>query len=53
MPTETFKTDYGNIPKLTENNYPRLKEKVRRVLMGADADYIVTREKSEPEKQCS
>jgi hypothetical protein len=49
MPTETFKTDYGNIPKLTENNYPRWKEKVRRALMGADAYYIVTRKKPEPE----
>jgi len=44
MPTETFKTDYGNIPKLTENNYPIWNEKVHRVLMGADAYYIVTRE---------
>jgi len=44
MPTETFKTDYGNIPKLTENNYPIWQEKVPRVLMGADAYYIVTSE---------
>jgi len=44
MPTETFKTDYGSVPKLTENNYPMWREKVRRVIMGADAYEIVTRE---------
>jgi len=49
MPTETFKSIYGNIPKLTENNYPMRKEKVLRVIMGADAYEIMTREEPEPE----
>jgi len=49
MPTGTFKTDYGNIPKLTENNYPMWREKVQRVIMGADVYEIVTREEPEPE----
>ena len=49
MTTETFKSAYGNIPKLTENNYPMWKEKVRRVIMGADAYEIMTREEPEPE----
>jgi len=49
MTTETFKSAYGNIPKLTENNYPMWKENVRRVIMGADAYEIMTRE--EPERE--
>jgi len=49
MTTETFKSAYGNIPKLTENNYPMWKEKVWRVIMGADACEIMTREEPEPE----
>jgi hypothetical protein len=43
MPTETFETDYGNVPKLSEYNYSMWREKVRRVIMGADAYEIVTR----------
>jgi len=46
MPTEIIKNHYGYIPQLTENNYPIWKEKVHRVLMGADAYYIVTREEA-------
>jgi hypothetical protein len=49
MPTETFKTYYGSIPKLTEDNNPMWREKVRRVIMGADAYEIMTREEPEPE----
>jgi len=49
MTTETFKSAYGNIPKLTENNYPMWKEKVRQVTMGADAYEIMTTEEPEPE----
>jgi len=49
MPTETFKTEYGNIPKLTENNYLMRREKVGRVMMGADAYEIMTGEDPEPE----
>jgi len=51
MPTETFKTDYGNIPKFTENNYPMWREKVRRVIMEADTYEIMTGE--EPELECN
>jgi len=50
MPTETIKSIYSNIPKLTENNYPMWKEKVRRVIMGADAYKIMTREGPEPQR---
>jgi len=49
MTPETFKSAYGNIPKLTENNYPMWKENVWRVIMGADAYEIMTRE--EPERE--
>jgi hypothetical protein len=49
MPTEIFKSGYGNIPKLTENNYPMWKEKVLHVIVGADAYEIMTREEPEPE----
>ena len=49
MPTETFKTYYGSIPKLTETNHPMWREKVRRVIMGADAYEIMTRDEPEPE----
>ncbi|KAF8243940.1 hypothetical protein K440DRAFT_636657 [Wilcoxina mikolae CBS 423.85] len=49
MPTKTFKTDYGNVPKLTENNNPMWREKVRRVFVGADAYEIITREEPQQE----
>ena len=49
MTSETIKSAYGNIPKLTENNYPMWKEKVRRVIMGANTYEIMTREEPEPE----
>jgi hypothetical protein len=49
MPTETVKSIYGNIPKLTKNDYPMWKEKVWWVIMGADAYEIMTRQEPEPE----
>jgi hypothetical protein len=49
MTIKTFKSAYSNIPKLTENNNPMWKEKVWRVIMGADAYEIMTREEPEPE----
>ena len=49
MNTETFKSAYANITKLTENKYPMWKEKVRWVIMGADAYDIITRAEPEPE----
>jgi hypothetical protein len=49
MTTETFKSAYGNIPTSNENNYPTWKEKVRQVIMGADAYKVMTREEPEPE----
>jgi len=49
MPTKTFKSIYRNIPKLTENNYGMWQAKVRRVIVGADAYEIMTREEPEPE----
>jgi len=33
MSNETFKTDHGNVPKLTEENYPVWKQNIRRVLI--------------------
>jgi hypothetical protein len=42
MSNETFKTDHGNVPKLTEENYPVWKEKIRRVLLTKRASDIVT-----------
>jgi len=50
MPTEIFNSVYGNFPKLTEGNYPTWKEKARRVIMGADAYEIMTREEPEAER---
>jgi hypothetical protein len=49
MPTETFKSAYVEILKLTENNYLMWKEKVRRVIMEAEAYEIMTSEEPEPE----
>jgi len=48
MPAETFKTDYSNVPKLTEYNYSMWRKKLRRVIMGADACETVTRTEAEP-----
>jgi hypothetical protein len=42
MSNETFKTDHGNVPKLTEENYPVWKQKIRRVLIATKAYDIVT-----------
>ena len=42
MSNETFKTDHGNVPKLTEENYPVWKQKIRRVLIAKKAYNIVT-----------
>jgi len=42
MSNETFKTDHGNVPKLTEENYPVWKQKIRRVLIAKKAYDIVT-----------
>jgi len=39
---ETFKTDHGNVPKLTEENYPVWTQKIRRVLIAKKAYNIVT-----------
>jgi len=40
--TEMFKTNYGFIPKLTHNNYPTLRKKVRHALVAMRAYDIVT-----------
>jgi len=42
MSNETFKTDHGNVPKLTEENYPVWKQKIHRVLIAKKAYDIVT-----------
>jgi len=42
MSNETFKTDHGNVPKLTEENYPVWKQKICRVLIAKKAYNIVT-----------
>jgi len=42
MSNETFKTDHGNVPKLTEENYPVWKQKIRQVLIAMKAYNIVT-----------
>jgi len=42
MSNETFKTDHGNVPKLTKENYPVWKQKIRRVLITKKAYNIVT-----------
>jgi hypothetical protein len=42
MSNQTFKTDHGNVPKLTEENYPVWKQKIRRVIITKKAYNIVT-----------
>jgi hypothetical protein len=42
MSNETFKTDHGNVPKLTEENYPVWKQKICRVLIAKKTYNIVT-----------
>jgi hypothetical protein len=42
MSNEIFKTNHGNVPKLTEENYPVWKQKIRRVLIAKKAYNIVT-----------
>jgi hypothetical protein len=42
MSNETFKTDHGNVPKLTEGNYHVLKQKIYRVLITREAYNMVT-----------
>ena len=42
MSNETFKTDHGNVPKLTEENYPVWKQKICRVLIAKKVYNIVT-----------
>jgi len=42
MSNETFKTDHGNVPKLTEENNPVWKQKIRGVLIAKKAYNIVT-----------
>jgi len=42
MSNKTFKTDHGNVPKLTEENYPVWKQKICRVLIVKKAYNIVT-----------
>ena len=47
--TEMFTTDYGFIPKLTHDNYPTWRRKVRRVLVAMRAYSIVTGDELLPE----
>jgi hypothetical protein len=42
MSNETFKTDHGNVPKLTKDNYPVWKQKICQVLIAKKAYDIVT-----------
>jgi len=42
MSNETFKTDQGNVPKLTEENHPVWKQNIRWVLITKLAYNIVT-----------
>jgi hypothetical protein len=42
MSNETFKTNHGNEPKLTEENYLVWKQKIRRVFIAKKAYNIVT-----------
>jgi hypothetical protein len=42
MSNETFKTDHGNVPKLTEENYPVWKQNIRQVIIAKKAYNIVT-----------
>jgi len=43
MSNETFKTDHGNVPELTKENYPVWEQKIGRVLIAKKAYNIVTR----------
>jgi len=40
MINETFKTAHGNVPKLTQENYPVWKHKIRQVLITKKAYHI-------------
>jgi len=42
MPNETFKTDHGNVPKVTEENYRVWKQMFPRVLIAKKAYNIFT-----------
>jgi hypothetical protein len=42
MSNEPFKCGHGDVPKLTEENYPIWKQKIRRVLIAKKAYNIVT-----------
>jgi hypothetical protein len=42
MSNQTFTTDHGNVPKLTKENYPVWKHKIRRDLIAKKAYNIVT-----------
>jgi len=42
MSNKSFKTDHGNVPKLTEDNYPVWEQKIRRVLITKKAYKIIT-----------
>jgi len=42
MSNKTFKTDHGNLPKLTEENYPVWKQKICQVLIAKKAYNIIT-----------
>jgi hypothetical protein len=42
MSNETFKTDHGNVRKLTEENYIVWKQKIRRVLIAKTAYNVFT-----------
>jgi hypothetical protein len=42
MSNETFKSGHGYVPKLTEENYPIWKQRIRRVLITKKAYNIVT-----------
>jgi hypothetical protein len=41
MSNETFKTDHGNVPKLTEENNPVWKQQIRRVIISKKAYNIL------------
>jgi hypothetical protein len=42
MSNETFKSGHGNVPKLSEENYPSCKKKTRQVLIAKKTNNIVT-----------
>jgi hypothetical protein len=42
MSNETFKTTHGNVPKLSEENYPVWNQKIHQVLIAKKAYNIVT-----------